>query len=101
MIHLGNDHWSAFARHGQYLQVRTEPNHSTQNASTHHPDGINIQKQVRNQEEQTFETTKSAGTPKKKSAHMIHATNTAAFHSTTMKKAQQAMRTILKTRLNT
>ena len=52
-------------------------------------------------EEKTFVTTKSARRLKMKSAHMMNATKTAAFHSTTMKKTQQAIKTILKTRLNT
>ena len=37
----------------------------------------------------------------KKSAHKMNATKTADFHSTTMKKTQQAMKIILKTGLNT
>ena len=51
--------------------------------------------------EETLATTKSANRLKKKSAHMLNATKTRAFHSTTMKKAQQVMTTILKTGMNT
>ena len=52
-------------------------------------------------EEETLAMTKSVKRPKKKSAQMVSATKTAAFHSTTMKKARRVKKTILKTRLST
>ena len=60
-----------------------------------------ITKTRRNLEENTFVTTKSARRLKNKSAHMMNATKTAAFHSVTMKEAKLAMKIILKTGLKT
>ena len=52
-------------------------------------------------DEETLATTKSARRLNKKSGQMMNATETTAFHSTTMKKAQKAMKTMLKIGLNT
>ena len=86
------------------LQKNTKknaPRRSTRNASCHHTNEKENTKSRRKLEEKTFVTTKSARRLKKKSAHTMNATKTADFHSTTMKKTQQAKKIILKTGLNT
>ena len=79
---------------------KTAPHHSAQNASTHHTNKKEDKKTRRKLEEETLATTKSAKILKKISAQMLNATRTAALLST-MTKAQQVTKTILKTGLYT